>query len=140
MPLCPVSLLRIPFVAIAFAAVSACSGQGEGELCNTKAGNSGNDDCSSGLVCTTSPTYSLGRCCPQDRTKARTSICSSNNAGVDASPAPPGPSADASADDTSADGSGPSAADALAEASTDATIENSTDAGADGLASDATTE
>ncbi|MDP9002029.1 MAG: hypothetical protein M3O46_18200, partial [Myxococcota bacterium] len=126
---------------IAFAVVSACSGQGEGELCNTKAGNSGNDDCSSGLVCTTSPTYALGRCCPQDRTKATTTVCSSNNAGGDASPAPPSPSAEASVDETGVDGTpGPSPTEASVDTSIDAPGESSGDVGTDGAGSDATTE
>src|ERR1700730_11838529 len=62
--------------AVALAVVTSCAGQGEGELCNTKAGNNGNDDCQGGLVCVTSPNYVNGRCCPQDRNQARTAVCS----------------------------------------------------------------
>jgi hypothetical protein len=112
--------------ALAFAALSACSGQGEGELCSPNAGNHGNDDCQDGLICVTSPTYLLGRCCPQDRSQATTTVCSSNSGGLgDANPAPP----DASAEETPP-----------AEASTDASIENSAETGAGSDASDATTE
>jgi hypothetical protein len=81
--------LRLP-AALAFTVLSACSGQGEGQLCSPNAGNQGNDDCQSGLVCVVAPaTYTLGRCCPQDRSKATTAVCSANSGGLDASPAPP---------------------------------------------------
>jgi hypothetical protein len=81
--------LRLP-AAFAFTVLSACSGQGEGELCSPNAGNQGNDDCQSGLICVVAASrYVLGRCCPQDPSKATTAVCSANSGGLDASPAPP---------------------------------------------------
>jgi hypothetical protein len=125
--------------ALAFAVLSACSGQGEGELCNTNAGNQGSDDCQSGLACVVNPTAdmnacganaitpckSLGRCCPPDPSQATTAVCSSNSGGLDASPAPP----DATSEET------PSA-----EASADAPAESTAEAEAPGDGSDGGTE
>ena len=85
-----------------------CAGQGEGELCNHKAGNSGNDDCNSGLTCTTSgPSPGFGLCCPSDPASATTEACKGGSGGLDASVAPPSTSKE----------SGP------AEAGADATLE-----------------
>lgn len=64
--------------------VAACSSSGEGERCQL---DNGNDDCSSGLVCTRAtdlplpPTYQgkvpdrEGRCCPSDRSTATVAEC-----------------------------------------------------------------
>ena len=85
-----------------------CAGQGEGELCNHKAGNSGNDDCQSGLTCTTSgPSPGFGLCCPSNPASAKTEACKGGSGGLDASVAPPSASKE----------SGP------AEAGADATVE-----------------
>ena len=87
-----------------------CTGQGEGELCNHKAGNSGNDDCQSGLTCTTSgPSPGFGLCCPSNAASATTEACKGGSGGLDASVAPPSVSKE----------SGP------AEAGADATVEAS---------------
>jgi hypothetical protein len=99
--------------ALAFTVLSACSGQGEGQLCSPNAGNQGNDDCQGGLVCVVSPQmYTLGRCCPQDRSKATTAVCSPNSGGIDASPAPPDASSEqAPAAETGTDASSDSTAE-----------------------------
>ena len=98
--------MRLRFVALlvpvlAALAFPSCSNEGEGQPCSQQAGNSGNDDCQSGLVCTVVTAGT--RCCPQDRTTAKTSECAlSSTAGGDASPAPP---VDGSTNETSAEGS-----------------------------------
>ena len=71
----------------------ACSNGGEGERCDVRAENGGNDDCQNGLKCT--PAIQLNgnaqqsdRCCPLDRsTAAPGSVCAlvtpSNGLGAD---------------------------------------------------------
>jgi hypothetical protein len=85
--LIPLSLAAVPAIA-----VSACSGQGEGQLCNPKAGNSGNDDCQSGLTCQPRPATVIngfGLCCPPGG-QSTTSACAVNGGpSNDASSAPP---------------------------------------------------
>jgi hypothetical protein len=78
-------------VCAVLACLGGCAGQGEGELCNRLAGNNGNDDCQSGLVCNTAVTSTpgFGRCCPMDMTHATTAVCKGSTGGIDASPAPP---------------------------------------------------
>jgi hypothetical protein len=82
------AFLLLPLVAaVAFA---ACSNEGEGQPCDPNAGNSGNDDCQSPLVCTTGLSNADGaRCCPQNRATATTPECSLSSSTFDASPAPP---------------------------------------------------
>ena len=82
------------------ACMGGCQGQGEGELCNRLAGNNGNDDCQSGLICNTAVTSTpgFGRCCPNDQTTAKTTICKGSTSGVDASAAPPAAAGAVSAD------------------------------------------
>jgi hypothetical protein len=115
-------LLAVLAATIAFIGLDACLGQGEGQLCSPSAGNMGNDDCQSGLVCTTSPTYMLGRCCPQTPSAATTDVCALHGAVFDASPNPP---SDASTET------------ATAEASIDGPVESSSDATMGADASDA---
>ncbi len=148
-PTLPVSTTRLRqglaatlrLVVFAVASTAACNGQGEGQLCDPKAGNTGNDDCQSGLTCQFRPAYvitSYGLCCPPSG-QSTTTACSVNGSSVDASPAPPAdaafmePTADAAYDgaDAPADGTADSA-DAPNESAADAAV------GADG--SDATTE
>jgi hypothetical protein len=113
----------LPFVAaLLLASSGACQNESEGEPCDTNAGNGGNDDCQSPLVCTVGLTNASdsARCCPQDRANAKTPECSLSSATFDgASPAPP----DASTPDTAS----PEAASAEA-----ASAETGTDAPADG--------
>ncbi|MGO9836065.1 MAG: hypothetical protein ACLP1X_17825 [Polyangiaceae bacterium] len=89
------------------AIVCACSNQGEGEICDPDAGNAGNNDCQSGLVCTKStlPGVEGFRCCPSDLTTAKTAVCSISHGVADASPAPPdgGPEPEAASVDAPID-------------------------------------
>jgi hypothetical protein len=110
------SLLAVLVAAIAFTSLGACSGQGEGQLCSPGAGNMGADDCQGGLVCITSATYMLGRCCPQNPSAATTDVCGVHGGGLDASPMPPGPSTEASTSEASIDGPVESSSDATMSA------------------------
>lgn len=66
-------------------AVPACSNMAEGERCDTKGENGGNDDCLDGLQCTKKEDLgtSADLCCPPDRSKATAAACR-------LPPAPPG--------------------------------------------------
>ncbi len=86
-------LLLAGFVVSVLSLVFACSKQGEGERCDRRATNSGNEDCQSGLVCTArenlngtiiAPGESTdeGRCCPADRTLAVERICQQATGGI----------------------------------------------------------
>jgi len=122
-----------PFAClVALALICACSNQGEGEICDPDAGNGGNDDCQSGLVCNTGLPGGVGpRCCPSDLMTAKTAVCSVTHQGVTANPAPPeggpqeaeAPPVDAATEaavDAQADGAEEPAPEAAAEAGTDA--------------------
>jgi hypothetical protein len=140
------SLLVVLVLTIATAGLGACSGQGEGQLCSLKAGNMGNDDCQSGLTCD----MQLARCCPQDRSTAKTDVCALHGGAFDASPVPPDASTEAAIGEASIDGPVESASDAAMDAdASDAASGNDADVGtgaepADaapaGDASDATSE
>jgi hypothetical protein len=119
-------LLRIPFWLAVSALVLACNGQGEGEVCDKNAGNSGNDDCASGLVCTPNTQLAAGtvgaRCCPVDVSKATTTVCQGTIGVLDASSAPPdGGSLGAGGDATS--GVQPDASQAGTGGGSDAMVE-----------------
>jgi hypothetical protein len=114
--------------AIGVAAVG-CSGQGEGERCDHRAANGGDDDCQSGLTCQNPPggivTYPNGVCCPPDPAQATTAACSPNTGVIDASPAPPdGAQASVEAGDEAAPSVDATAVDATALDATavDATV------------------
>jgi hypothetical protein len=153
LPLSSVSNKLVRVLAAA-AAITACSGQGEGQLCNPKAGNNGNDDCSSGLTCQSRPTVVIsmfGICCPPNG-KSSTSACNVTGASIDASSAPPEAStaetgADADATSAPPDAASPEAgadADASPAPSEASALETSADAAAEAAigadASDAATE
>jgi hypothetical protein len=71
---------------LALASLAGCSNETEGQPCDPAAGNGGNDDCASPLICTK---VSAGnRCCPQDRSQATTVECSESAGGFDANPSP----------------------------------------------------
>jgi hypothetical protein len=130
------SLLLPVVAALLFVSFGACSNEGEGQPCDTNAGNGGNDDCQSPLVCTTGLNNATDpRCCPQDRANATTPECSLSSANFDgASPAPP--------DASTADTSSPEAASTetgTSEASTDAPAEGAVEAASalDGAAAEA---
>ncbi|HEY6459705.1 MAG TPA: hypothetical protein VIY73_06120 [Polyangiaceae bacterium] len=82
------AILLVP-VVLAAIALASCSGETEGQPCDRSAGNSGNDDCASGLVCTQVSTATGSRCCPQDRTTAKSPDCAlSATTDQDANPEP----------------------------------------------------
>ena len=136
------------FVALALAlaavALGACSSQGEGEVCDPKAGNFGSDDCQSGLVCTSNlyPGTNGFRCCPPPGTPATTLTCSGAQPGLDASTSPPDAAAsgaeaggdsavDAPAEGGPADSSSDAAGDAMPDATSGAPADGGADSGAD---------
>ena len=98
----------------------ACQNEGEGQPCDTNAGNAGNDDCQSPLVCTTGlANANSPRCCPQNRANATTSECSLSSTTLDGSnPTPP----EASTDTSTAEGGS-------SEAAVDGPVEGATEAG-----------
>ncbi|HEX3344310.1 MAG TPA: hypothetical protein VHS09_07040 [Polyangiaceae bacterium] len=100
----------------------ACQSEGEGQPCDTNAGNSGNDDCQPPLVCTTGlQNANSPRCCPQDRSTAKTPECSLSSTTLEGgNPAPP----DASPDSSTADGGSP-------EGSADGPAEGASETGDD---------
>jgi len=107
---------------VAASVVGACSNEGEGQICDHRAGNNGNDDCQNGLICTQNlPGVNGDRCCPPDRSTATTPECALTTPGIgDASSALPDgttPVADAAGDAPSeAAARGDAAPDALADA------------------------
>ncbi len=119
--------LALVFSSLAVAlCFGACSNQGEGEICDPNAGNGGNDDCQTGLMCTQIQGVDKGfRCCPGDRlNQATTAVCSisgSSSALGDASSTAP--------DGTSPAEAGADAAEASAPAADAGDASNATDAG-----------
>jgi hypothetical protein len=84
-------------VVLAATLAPACSNNAEGERCDTRADNAGNDDCQDGLRCTPDiPGSQSDICCPPDRAQATTAIC-----GVAPSPGGNVPPTDAGAADVS---------------------------------------
>lgn len=97
-------------------AIAACSNQGEGERCQFA---NGNDDCNTAdnLICYRKEDLNSDsdRCCPVDRTKATTAICTTpiGVGGADASaPADTGPPTTVDASVTDAGEDAADAADA----------------------------
>jgi hypothetical protein len=134
------------------ACLVGCAGQGEGELCNRKAGNGGDDDCQSGLRCSlsVSPSPGFGLCCPSDPALAQAAACKGSSGGVKGDAAPPsattgpglpdaradatveaGPSEASASDAAEPPDGGPSDASA-SEASIEAAGSDATSAGATG--------
>lgn len=54
---------RATLILAATLLAAGCINSREGERCDTNAGNRGNDDCASGLIC--KPTGNSARCCPE---------------------------------------------------------------------------
>jgi hypothetical protein len=76
--------------ALAAVAVAACSGESEGQPCDRNAGNTGDDDCANGLVCTQVSATQGSRCCPADRSTSTSPDCAETTSTEgDASPEPP---------------------------------------------------
>ncbi len=114
------SFFLVPLAAVLLA--GACDSEGEGMPCDTRAGNGGNDDCASGLVCTTGLANAQGaRCCPPNRQNATTPECSLAGTVTDAAcPAPPGSPCgpvEGGVEAAPAEGGGSSGGDGAAEAS-----------------------
>jgi len=85
-------------------ATPACSNQAEGERCDTRGDNFGNDECDDNMRCT--PAVELtgsatDRCCPNNRAQSETAICKvpGNPIGGDAAPPSDAAAGDASASD-----------------------------------------
>jgi len=59
--------------------VFACSNYGDGERCDSRGANAGNDDCEPGLQCTTGPSRGdptgTDLCCPPDRATSTSAAC-----------------------------------------------------------------
>jgi hypothetical protein len=107
------AFLALP-LAVALLA-GACGGEGEGMPCDTRAGNGGNDDCASGLICTPGLANAQGaRCCPQNRQTATTPECSLGSTNA-TTPNPPDASGGTEA---SSDGPAEAASEAAAEGGT----------------------
>jgi hypothetical protein len=87
--LLPPSVLALAVAAMA--AMNACAGQGEGERCDHRNGDT--LDCQSGLTCQNPPaavvTNPYGICCPPSLSAAKTAACSANGVSLDANPEPP---------------------------------------------------
>lgn len=117
--------------AFAASVIGACSNQGEGQICDHRAGNNGNDDCQNGLVCVAVNGINGYRCCPPPGGAPPTAPeCVTNTTAIaDASPALP----DATAPMSDAAGDAPSEAAAHRDAAPDAPA----DAGATSDAADA---
>jgi hypothetical protein len=121
----------------------ACQGESEGQPCDTNAGNAGNDDCQPPLICTTGlQNANSPRCCPQDRTTAKTPECSLSSTALEGgNPSPPDSSTpEASGPETSSDGPVESATEAGTETGSGAETgagDASDGAAQDGNASDA---
>jgi hypothetical protein len=134
------SYLVVPLLglAVSFGTLGACSNQGEGQVCDPNADNSGNSDCQDGLVCTS--IGSQHRCCPSDRSQsAPGNICLPSLTGVAANPAPvdggsaeAGPVSTAGFDAAEASSEAHSALDAPAEASSDVAMAPTSEGSADG--------
>ncbi len=74
---------------------AACNRQGEGEVCDPRANDNGNSDCTSNLTCQIIGGVLPMRCCPPDLARATAPACGANHAVVDANTAPPDSSPDA---------------------------------------------
>jgi len=69
--------------------LAACDRQGEGQVCDPRAANNGNDDCQSGLACQTIPGAANATCCPPNLAQATVAACGANHTLLDANTAPP---------------------------------------------------
>ena len=95
MPVSTPTLAKVVASTLVTALIAiACSNSGEGERCDTRAGNNGNDDCATGLICTKTEeladqTYKIdfmGRCCPPRGTASKSAACGVTQATLDGSP------------------------------------------------------
>jgi hypothetical protein len=101
---------RVAFVACAMAIFASCSNQGEGEICDLRAGtNQGTSDCQDNLVCTRRPNFVInptgcpncyGVCCPL--TGGTTTACSGSTSQMQN----PGPTSGDASDESALDEAG----------------------------------
>ena len=119
----------------------ACSGQGEGERCDTQSDNNGTDDCAGNLVCVPAgqlTNSSTDRCCPADRSQATVPVCQvPTSGGVDSGPPTVTDAGDAATDspvDSPApvDSGDAGPGDAGGDVETDAVADGPTDAPTEG--------
>jgi hypothetical protein len=138
----------IPLLAATLATVvlmGACAGQGEGEVCDPRAGNAGTADCRYPFVCTNASELSPGtngdRCCPSDRSTS-TGVCAISQAGIAANPAAPDGATGDAADGTIAEGATGDAADGTTAdgATADGATADAADSAAPGSADSATAD
>jgi hypothetical protein len=63
--------------------LGGCNGQGEGDVCDMRAGNNGTDDCQNGLTCfPPMAPFNYPRCCPSDTTLASVPACRPGSSGL----------------------------------------------------------
>src|SRR5260370_39086277 len=74
---------------------AACNRRGEGEVCDPRANDNGNSDCTSNLTCQIIGGVLPMRCCPPDLARATAPAWGANHAVVDATTPPPDRSPDA---------------------------------------------
>jgi hypothetical protein len=117
---------RVLRALIAAALLACCQQQGEGAPCDPLAGNSGNDDCQSNLVCKTIST-GVARCCPATGT-SNSPDCSGFQGAPDANPAPVDviTTVDSGADATVPDGGAEASSGGEAAAPADSSTDSST--------------
>jgi hypothetical protein len=113
----PVRFRSVLFAFVSCALVSiwlgACAGQGEGDVCDINAGNTGDNDCRSGLVCNGSLPGVMGaRCCPSDPALATSAVCRGNQSDLTTTPTTPVNVPDAAGDGASDGATGPQDASA----------------------------
>jgi hypothetical protein len=93
--------------------LGGCAGQGEGDVCDVNAGNTGDDDCAGGLVCNGSLPGVMGaRCCPSDPALATSAVCRGNQSDLTMTPTAPVNGPDAAGDGASEASTGPQDASA----------------------------
>jgi hypothetical protein len=119
--------LMIP-AAVALAASGGCSNESEGQPCDPLAADAGSSDCNAGLVCTSNlPNANGARCCPADRSTAKTPECALSSGVEDANPSPPEEASSSGGDATVDGGGGDSTTEGAAgEAGTEAAPTDST--------------
>jgi hypothetical protein len=82
------TLIFVPCLVV-LGLFAACNRQGEGDVCDPRANDNGNSDCTSNLTCQTIGGVLPTRCCPPDLARATAPACGANHAVLDANTAPP---------------------------------------------------
>jgi hypothetical protein len=129
-------LLYAASLFVVSALAGACMQQGEGDVCDPRAGNGGSADCQDGYVCTQPNVLAPGtvgyRCCPGDLALG-TGVCALGQSMISSNPsAGPSDAADASdaqpTDDADAANTDATLVDAADAANADATPVDAADA------------